>query len=88
MPTICMFYGILIKMNWRETGQHNLPHFHAYYGDYEASVGLDGLLLAGSLPKKQLTLVQAWAMLHDEELKANWQLAISGEETFRIDPLK
>ena len=36
MPTISMFYGILIKMNWKDKGQHNLPHFHAYYGEYEA----------------------------------------------------
>lgn len=36
MPTISMFLGILIKMNWQDTGQHSLPHFHAFYGDYEA----------------------------------------------------
>ena len=33
MPTISMFYGILIKMNWKDVGQHNQPHFHAFYGD-------------------------------------------------------
>ena len=42
MPTISMFYGILIKMNWKDVGQHNQPHFHAFYGDYEASFSLDG----------------------------------------------
>ena len=42
MPTLCMFLGILIKMNWKDVGQHNMPHFHAYYGNYEASFALDG----------------------------------------------
>jgi len=88
MPTISMFFGILIKMNWGDTGQHNAPHFHAYYGDYEASFALDGEILAGEFPKKQATFVHAWALLHEDELRANWQLAISGEQTFRIDPLK
>ena len=42
MPTISLFYGILIKMNWKDTGQHSSPHFHAFYGEYEAVFGLDG----------------------------------------------
>jgi len=88
MPTICMFYGILIRMNWKDMGQHSGPHFHAYYGDYEASFSLDGEILAGGFPKKQAALVKAWALLHEDELMANWKLALEGEATFRIDPLK
>ena len=88
MPTISMFYGILIRMNWKDMGQHSCPHFHAYYGDYEASFSLDGDILAGSFPKKQTALVKAWALLHEDELLANWKLALEGEATFRIDPLK
>lgn len=88
MPTISMFYGILIKMNWKDAGQHNAPHFHAYYGDYEASYTLNGDILAGEFPKKQAVLVKAWALLHEDELLANWKLALDGETTFRIDPLK
>lgn len=88
MPTLCMFLGILIKMNWKDVGQHSAPHFHAYYGDYEASFALDGEILAGSFPTKQAAFVRAWALLHEEELKANWALASAGEEIFRIDPLR
>jgi len=88
LPTLCMFLGILIKMNWKDLGQHKTPHFHAFYGDYEASFTLDGEILAGAFPKKQAAFVRAWALLHEDELKANWQLASSGEETFRIDPLR
>ena len=88
MPTISMFYGILIRMNWKDSGQHNQPHFHAFYGDYEGSFTLDGEILAGEFPKKQAALVRAWALLHEEELLVNWKLALEGETTFRIDPLK
>jgi hypothetical protein len=82
-----MFYGILVKMNWKDTGQHNRPHFHAIYGDYEAVFYLDGEIAAGEFPKKQAAFVKAWALIHADELAANWQLAAAGEETFRIKPL-
>ena len=75
-------------MNWKDAGQHSEPHFHAFYGEYEASFSLDGEILAGEFPKKQAAFVRAWALLHEEELAANWRLAPDGEETFRIDPLR
>jgi hypothetical protein len=43
--------------------------------------------LDGSLPQKQLKLVQAWIEIHKEELMLNWDLAVQGEEPFRIPPL-
>ena len=59
MPELCRFYNIVIKMIYSDDGQHHKPHFHVYFAEYEASVGVDGELLAGSLPVKQLKLVQA-----------------------------
>lgn len=88
MPTLSMFLGILVKMNWKDTGKHSCPHFHAYYGDNEAVFTLDGEILSGSFPKRQAAYIRAWALLHEDELKANWTLAMNGEETFRIDPLR
>ena len=88
MPTISLFLGILIKMNWRDIGQHKMPHFHAYYGEYEAVFALDGELIVGDFPSKQRAYVKAWALMREEDLLANWKLAVNGEETFRIDPLK
>ena len=52
MPELCRFYNIVIKMIFSDSGQHHKPHFHVYYAEYEASVGIDGELLAGSLPLK------------------------------------
>ena len=70
MPELCRFYNIVIKMIYSDDGQHHKPHFHVYYAEYEASVGVDGDLLAGSLPVKQLKLVQAWGAIHEDELYA------------------
>lgn len=47
----------------------------------------DGEILAGELPRKQLRLVQAWRELHRDELLADWDLAVSGENPYKIDPL-
>lgn len=88
MPTISMFLGILIRMNWKDKGQHSSPHFHAYYGEFEAVFGLDGEIIAGNFPYKQSAFVKAWTLLHEDELTANWTLAANGEETFKIEPLR
>jgi hypothetical protein len=88
MPIISMFYGIIIRMYMLDNRQHNLPHLHAKYAEFEASIGLgDGEILAGDLPHKQLRLVQAWIELHRDELLADWELAVSGENPYKIEPL-
>lgn len=56
MPTVSMFYGILIRMYYDD---HNPPHFHAFYNEYEAMFDFNGNLLDGKFPKKELKLVEA-----------------------------
>ena len=88
MPILSMFYGIIIRMYLIDNWHHNLLHIHAKYAEYEASINIDdGEILAGELPRKQLTLVQVWIELHRDELKADWEIAISGEKPYKIDPL-
>jgi len=71
------------------SGPHHLPHFHAYYQDHVAVVGVRPVeLIAGALPRKQLRLVEAWAELHQNELLADWALLQSGRQPLPIDPLK
>ncbi|MCY4427025.1 MAG: DUF4160 domain-containing protein [Halieaceae bacterium] len=66
-----------------------MPHIHAEYAGEQAVFSIEeGELLAGAIPNKQIRLVQAWIEIHREELKADWQLAVNGEEVFRIEPLK
>lgn len=84
MSTISMFYGIIIRMYYDD---HNPPHFHAYYNKNEAIFTLDGKLLNGKIPKKQLKLIEAWSIIHKKELEANWLLCKNSEELFTIQPL-
>jgi hypothetical protein len=88
MPELSRFYNIVIKMLFSDTGQHNKPHIHADYNEYDASIGIDGELLAGSLPIKQLKLVQAWLAIHEDELYAAWNKAVRNEPVGKIEPLK
>ena len=88
MPTISMFYGIIIRM-YCAPKEHKPPHFHVYYGDYKGIVDIETCeLIEGDIPKKQLRLTQAWAELHQDELRANWQIAMDSELPFKIEPLK
>lgn len=85
MPRICSFYGVVIAMYYRE---HGVPHFHALYGEHEASIAIESLkVLHGDLPMRVLRLVNRWASLHREELLKNWDLAEQGEVMEHIDPL-
>lgn len=87
MPTISMFYGIIVRMYFAPA-EHPPPHFHVYYSGYTATVDIAQCkIVRGRLPPKQTKLVLAWAELHREELVANWTLVENGEEPFRISPL-
>ena len=85
MPTISMFYGIIISMYFND---HMPPHFHARYQGHEAAFTFDGELLTGNLPHKQEAMVRAWALIHSDELAAVWELAGSEGQIFKIDPLR
>ena len=40
------------------------------------------------MPKKQIKLIAAWAVLHKDELLANWELAMGEQPLYKIDPLR
>lgn len=89
MPTISMFYGIIVRMLYMDTQKHHLPHLHIEYQGVQAVVALpDGDLLEGDLPAKKLRLLQAWITIHEDELMADWALAVQGEPVFKIEPLR
>jgi Domain of unknown function (DUF4160) len=89
MPTISMFYGILVAMMFEDNQRHNLPHIHVRYAGQKASVAIeDGSVLAGGIPPKQLKMVQAWIEIHKDELFADWELALAGEQPYSIEPLR
>jgi hypothetical protein len=86
MPTICMFRGIKIYINYQD---HVPSHFHAEYGEYQCSITINDIeLLIGTMPNKQLKMIYGWAALHQEELEEEWYLARLQKELFPIEPLK
>jgi len=89
MPELSRFFGIIIRMYMEVGGPHHLPHFHAYYQEDAAVFALDPIeLIAGSLPKRQQRLVEAWAELHQHELIADWQRLQAGRPALPINPLE
>ncbi len=88
MPIISSFYGIIVSMYFERDGKHHTPHFHARYAGSKAEVNFDGDIIAGDLPVKQAAFVKAWALIHRDELTANWELATMDEQPYRIEPLK
>lgn len=89
MPVISMFYGLIVAMYYLDTKQHKLPHIHVKYGEKEAVYQIpDGDLLEGFLPTNKEKLLKAWIEIHRDELMADWQLAVTGNRVFNIDPLK
>ncbi len=88
MPILSVFYGIIVRMYFYDNQQHHLPHIHAEYQGHKAVFAIDsGEIIEGSLPRKQLRLMQAWIELHQDELIADWQLAVNGEPPVKIAPL-
>jgi len=85
MPTISLFYGIVIQMFWRD---HGPPHFHALYGDDEVLIDLRNLhVMRGSLPRRAMALVLEWADEHRVELMEDWNLCSQLQPPKPIKPL-
>ncbi|MGM8930217.1 DUF4160 domain-containing protein [Salinicola halophyticus] len=86
MPTISVFFGILIRMYYDD---HNPPHFHAYYGEHEAIIAIQTLdVMEGKLPKRALAMVLEWAVEHRQELLEDWKQAEQHLPLNKIEPLE
>ena len=89
MPELSRFFGVVIRMYMEVGGPHHLPHFHAYYQEDVAVFSFDPIeMMAGSIPRRQRRLVEAWAELHQKELVAAWQRLQDGQVPSRIAPLE
>ncbi len=89
MPVISMFYGIIVSLYFLDNKRHKKPHVHAKYQGHEAVVSTtDGKVLAGRLPPAKMRLLSAWIEIHKDELAADWELAASGQQPYKIEPLR
>lgn len=85
MPEISRFFGIVIRMLYNE---HEPPHFHAYYGEYEVSVEIRTGDVTGRFSKRALRMVLEWQELHQDELLSNWGRLRNGLTPLDIVPLQ
>ena len=82
MPELSRFLGIVIAMFYRD---HEPAHFHAVYGEYQITVGIEDGVVKGEFPRRALRHVLDWAALHKAELLANWGRARQGEAIAYLD---
>lgn len=85
LSEISRFLEIVMAMFYRD---HAPPHFHAFYGDQEVTIGIDIGQINGSFLRRALAHVQEWRMLHQEELLNTWTLARGIKPLPRIELLE
>jgi hypothetical protein len=86
VPVLSRFFGVVIKMHFND---HAPPHFHARYGKSTASIAISRLVVTkGGLPPRVLGFVLEWALLHREELLANWESIRGRGKVTPIRPLE
>ena len=68
--------------------EHAPPHFHAEYGEYEITVDINSGVVTGKFPRRALTAVLEWYLLHKDELMDNWEAAQQRKPLNKIKPLE
>lgn len=82
MPIISSFFGIYVRMYFAD---HGPPHIHVEYQGHEALIAISsGAVLAGTLPRRALSLVGQWRLDHAQELEQNWLRAQALQPLVRI----
>ena len=69
MPTISIFYGMVIEMFWVDLPP---PHVHVTYQDYRAVLAIEtGDVLHGRLPSGARRELRQWTERHRAEVLDN-----------------
>jgi hypothetical protein len=85
MPEISRFLGIIIYMVYND---HEPPHFHAKYGEYNIPVGIESGIVEGKFPRRALNAVLEWYQIYKDLLAENWKLSLNHDELMKIPPLE
>jgi len=85
MPEISRFFGIIISLYWRD---HNPPHIHVTYQNYECTISVIDRIVEGHVPAKVIAKVSEWLDLHEAEILTLWEKAQRGEKLYKVEPLK
>lgn len=85
MPRVSQFFGVVIYLYHND---HLPSHFHAEYGEFEAVYTIETMeILRGRLPRRAQNMVVEWALMHRDELRANWHRAREQKPLLEIEPL-
>jgi hypothetical protein len=86
VPIISVFFGIVIRMFYKE---HEPAHFHAEHQGQRAKFDFTGKIVVGNIQSKTaLRLIREWALAHRAELEANWAKMKAGKPLSHIPPLE
>jgi uncharacterized protein DUF4160 len=86
VPIISIFFGIIVRMYYKE---HEPAHFHAEHQGQDGKFDFSGKMIAGNIQSKTaLRLIREWALLHRAELEANWARMKAGQPLDKIAPLE
>lgn len=86
MPVIATFFGIVIRMYYRE---HEPQHFHAEHQGQSGKSDFGGVQIVGSITSRNaLQLIEGWAKLNRAALEVNWSRIKASEPLNRIPPLE
>jgi len=86
MPVIAIFFGIVVRMAYRE---HEPRHFHAEHQAQYGKFDFDGHQVVGNITAlNALELIRQWAQLNRAALETNWSKIKAGQPLDRIPPLE
>lgn len=72
-------------MYWKD---HNPPHIHFSYQEYECTISVMERIVDGQAPVKVIAKVNEWIDLYEAEILLLWEKAQRGEKLNKIEPLK
>lgn len=76
-------------MYYFDDKEHKTPHIHVNYGEHDVVIAIpEGEVLKGEMPNNKLKLIKAWVEIHQEDLLADWKLAVAGQQPHKIEPLR
>jgi hypothetical protein len=86
VPVVSIFFGIVIRMYFRE---HEPKHFHAEHQSQEGKFDFDGNQFVGNITSRNaLGLIRQWAQINRAALETNWSKIQAGQPLDRIPPLE
>lgn len=81
MPVIYIINGILISIYGFD---HNPPHLHARYGEYDFTITLADRIVTGQVPSHIIKPINDFIDSHVNELYELWEKAQRGEKINKI----